>query len=72
MLNILKALQLFLSVFIVFVVVIQTKTGGLSSSISGAVSAYRSKRGLERLILILTIVSAFILVVNSLAIVILS
>ena len=63
--------QIVLAVSLVFFTLIQSKGQGLSSSFAGNIGFYRSRRGLEKGIFILTILSAVLLVANSLVIVIL-
>ena len=58
--------QIILSVMLVFLVLIQSKGMGLSSALSGYVGAYRSKRGLEKVVFFLTIASAILFCINSL------
>ena len=55
-----------------FLILIQSKSQGLSSGIGSAFTMYRSRRGVERLVFILTILFSILLVGNSLAILILS
>ncbi|MEK7595191.1 MAG: preprotein translocase subunit SecG [Patescibacteria group bacterium] len=58
--------QIVLSLVIIVLVLFQSKGKGLSPAISG-VGMYRTKRGLEKLIFILTIVFSVALVINSIA-----
>jgi len=68
----LKILQLILSIITTLLVLLQTKSGGLTSSIGGAFTMYRAKRGLEKIIFISTIIFAILLIINSLALIITS
>lgn len=69
---IVKILQIIASVLIVILVLVQGKGGGLSSTFGGSFNVYRSKRGVERFILIFTIFLSIVLVVNSLMLINLS
>ncbi|MBI2620689.1 preprotein translocase subunit SecG [candidate division WWE3 bacterium] len=60
-----KIAQVFLSLFIMLLVTVQTRGGGLSSAFGGREVFYRSKRGLERVIFVLTAVFGVLLVANS-------
>ena len=53
-------------------VLIQSKTAGLSPSLKGSFNMYRSLRGVEKIIFILTVIFGVLIVVNSLVIVLLS
>lgn len=64
--------QIILSILITVLTLVQTKGGGLSSSVAGNISFYRSRRGLEKGIFIFTILCGILLVANSLLIVVLS
>lgn len=66
----LKILQIVFSVVIVLLTLVQSKGQGLSSTLSGSISFYRSRRGIEKGIFISTIVLGILLVANSLLIVI--
>lgn len=71
-LDISQYIQMFFSLFIVVLILIQGKDGGLSSSVGNSISMYRSRRGIEKTVFYLTIVSALILISNSLLIIYLS
>ena len=58
--------QVVFAVFIVVLTLIQSKGIGLSSAVGSSISFYRSRRGLEKVIFILTIAAGFMLVANSL------
>jgi protein translocase SecG subunit len=64
-----QIIQMITAVSLVALVLIQTKGGGLSSSVGASTLMYRSKRGLERVVLFLTIFLGIVLVTNSLAII---
>jgi preprotein translocase subunit SecG len=70
--NVLKIAQIVICIMIVLLVLIQSKGQGLSSGIGSAFSMYRSRRGVERLVFILTIVFSSLLIVNSLIILVIS
>lgn len=61
-----------MSILIVLLVLIQSKSAGLSSGLKSSFSMYRSLRGVEKTIFIATVVLGVLLVVNSLTIVLLS
>lgn len=65
MIAILKTTQVIISVIIVFLILIQTKNAGLSSGIKNSFTAYRSLRGVEKAVFILTAVLGVLLVANS-------
>ncbi len=66
-----KIIQVILALLMIFLVLIQSKSNGLSYGLKSSFSMYRSLRGVERLIFISTVVCGVLLVVNSLLIVIL-
>lgn len=72
MLGILKILQLVVAGLLIVLVLIQSKSSGLSSTLKSSFNMYRSLRGFEKIIFILTIILGGLLVINSLAIVLLS
>lgn len=65
MFNFLKILQAVISILLVALVLIQTKNAGLSSGLKNSFTAYRSLRGVEKAVFILTGVLGALLVVNS-------
>jgi preprotein translocase subunit SecG len=67
---VLKISQIILTILMIILVEIQAKGKGLASGIGGNFTFYRSKRGVERFIFILTVVVTVLLVVNSLLLVI--
>ena len=67
-----KIAQIIMSILIVFLVLIQSKSAGLSSGLKSSFSMYRSLRGVEKTIFVATVVLGVLLVVNSLTIVLLS
>ena len=68
-LKISKIAQLVLSGLIILLVLIQSKGMGLSSSFSGVGGFYRTRRGIEKLVFVLTVVLGTLFVLNSLLIV---
>lgn len=72
MVRALQILQITFSFLLIVLVLLQSKGGGLASGIGSSISFYRSRRGLEKTIFILTVLSAVIVVANSLVLVILS
>jgi preprotein translocase subunit SecG len=71
-LGISKIIQLVLSAVISFLVLIQNKGTGLSSAFGGGGAQYRTRRGVEKVVFVATIISGFLLVANSLVLVLLS
>ena len=69
---IVQILQIFISIVLVILILLQTKGVGLYSGVGGSIGFYRSRRGLEKLIFILTIILAIALAANSIAITLLS
>ena len=67
-----KTLQLIISGLLIVLVLIQSKSSGLSSTLKSSFNMYRSLIGFEKIIFVLTVISGVLLVVNSLAIVLLS
>ena len=51
---------------------LQSKGGGLSMSVGSAFTMYRSKRGFEKVVFIMTIVFSVLVVANSLLIIVTS
>lgn len=68
-LDISQYIQIFFSILLVVLILIQGKSGGLSSSVGNSISTYRSRRGIEKTVFYLTIISALVLVLNSLLII---
>jgi len=67
-----KIAQIIMSALIIILVLVQSKTAGLSPGLKSSFNRYRSLRGVEKGIFGLTVVLGVLLVVNSLAIVLLS
>lgn len=67
-----QIIQIFISVVLVFLTVIQAKGLGLSNTIGASFGFYRSKRGVERIIFVTTIILGVLFVVNSLVLVLVS
>lgn len=63
-------IQIVASIALILLVLIQSKASGLSSSVANSIGMYRSRRGIERGVFILTIVFGVIFTVNSLVLVI--
>jgi len=66
-----QVVQVLLSIIIVMLTLIQSKGVGLSSSVGSSISFYRSRRGLEKGVFILTIIAGVLLVANSLLLILL-
>ena len=71
-LNISKILQIIMAVFLMILILVQSKGKGLASGIGDSIGMYRSRRGIEKVIFIFTIVLAVLVVANSIVILILS
>ncbi len=69
--HIFEIAQIILSVLLTIFVLVQSREGGLSSAVSGG-TAYRSKRGLEKVVFIGTIVLGALFALNSLWLIYLS
>jgi preprotein translocase subunit SecG len=68
---ILKYTQIIIAALLIFFILIQAKGKGLASGIGSSFSFYRSKRGVEKLVFVLTVVFSILLVANSVLVVIL-
>ncbi len=64
--NILSILQLVVSILLVGAILLQTPEGGLSPVFGGGGEMYRSRRNVEKLLLIATVVLSIILAILSL------
>lgn len=71
-LGISRILQLILASAITFLVLIQSKGSGLSSAFGGSGAQYRTRRGVEKVVFVTTIVCGILLVANSLLLVLIS
>jgi len=63
-------IQIFASIALILLVLIQSKASGLSSSVANSLGAYRSRRGVEKGVFILTIAFGVIFTINSLLLII--
>jgi preprotein translocase subunit SecG len=70
--GIIKIIQVFLVVILIVLILIQSKGGGLSLSVGSSFSMYRSRRGVEKVVFVSTIVFSILLIINSLLIIIFS
>jgi protein translocase SecG subunit len=68
----LKIAEIVISVLLVLLILIQTKTNGFSQSLSSRFSFHRTKRGLENFVFYLTIVLSVIFVVNTLVLILMN
>ena len=62
--------QIIASLALILLVLIQSKSGGLSGSVANSFGMYRSRRGVEKGVFILTIIFGVIFTVNSLFLII--
>jgi len=69
--TIFKIIQVVVTIFLMFLILIQSKGVGLAYGVKSSFSMYRSLRGVEKLVFILTIIFGIVLVLNSLAILLL-
>ena len=69
--NIQIVLEIFFSVAIIGLVIIQPKGTGLGSSFGGSGEMFRSKRGAEKTITYLTVIFAVLFAINSVVLLIL-
>lgn len=60
-----SVIQIIISILLVAAIVIQAKGTGLSSTFGGSGDFYRSKRGIEKTLFILTIVLAALFLLSS-------
>lgn len=65
--GIIIALQILISVLLIAAIVIQAKGAGLGSAWGGTGEFYRSKRGVEKILFIATIVLAVLFFLTSIA-----
>ena len=65
---ILKVTQIVITVVLVALILLQPKGKGLASDIGNAFSMYRSRRGVEKLVFVLTVVLSLLFVANSVAV----
>lgn len=72
LLTVAKISQIIVAVLLILLTIIQSKGTGLASGLKSSFSAYRSIRGVEKIVFILSIVCALLLVVNSIFILLLS
>lgn len=63
--NILTGFQILFSVFLIALILLQSRGSGLGSTWGGSSETFRSKRGVEKLLFTLTIVSAIIFCLTS-------
>ena len=68
----LKIVEIVISVVLVLLILIQTKTNGFSQSLSSKFAFHRTKRGLENFVFYLTIFLSVIFVINTLVIILLN
>lgn len=70
--EVLKIVQLILVLFLTVSVMVQAKGTGLSSAFGNVGGFYRTKRGVEKGLFILTIIVGMLFVINSILIVLFS
>lgn len=70
--NVLKTIEIIVSILLILLILVQTKTNNFSSSLSSRFSFQRTKRGLESFVFYLTIFLSIGFSVNTLLLVLLS
>jgi len=65
--NVILVCQILISFFLVIVILLQSKGSGLSTVFGGSEGFYRSKRGVEKLLVYLTILLVVLFFVFSIA-----
>jgi preprotein translocase subunit SecG len=65
--NLILFLQIIISSILVIVILLQAKGSGLSTAFGGDGGFYRSKRGVEKLFVYMTIILAFLFLVLSIS-----
>ncbi|PIV02249.1 preprotein translocase subunit SecG [Candidatus Shapirobacteria bacterium CG03_land_8_20_14_0_80_40_19] len=63
--NILLVIQIILSLFLIFLIVVQSKGSGISSSLMGGSQIYSTKRGVEKAVFNITILIAVLFFISS-------
>ncbi|MCL5411690.1 MAG: preprotein translocase subunit SecG [Patescibacteria group bacterium] len=67
--DILTVLQIIVSCLLILFILLQSKGVGLSSAFGGEGAVYRSRRGVEKILYIATIISAFLFMTIAIALV---
>ena len=67
MLNALKIFHMAVAILLILTILLQEKGVGLSSAFGGGGEFYRSKRGIDRILFIVTIVLATLFILASIA-----
>ncbi len=70
--NLLKTIQIVTSIFLIVLILVQTKSNNFSSSLSSRFSFQRTKRGLENFVFYLTIFLSIGFSVNTVILVLLN
>lgn len=65
----LKFIQIISSVILIALVLLQSKDTGLIGGVGKSFTFYRSKRGVEKAVFILTIIFGIVLIINSILII---
>lgn len=63
--NFLLVAQMIISILLISTILLQARGTGLGSTWGGGGESYRSKRGVERILLILTIVFVFLFLITA-------
>ena len=72
LLTVAKTAQIVIAILLILLTLIQSKSTGLTSGLKSSFSAYRSLRGVEKIVFTLTVVCGVLLVANSIFILLLS
>lgn len=67
MLSFLKIFQVVIAVILILIILIQDKGAGLSATFGGGGEFYKSKRGIDRILFMATIVFSILFVASSVA-----
>lgn len=65
--NLLFGFQIVISIFLIGAILLQQKGGGLGSAFGGSGQVYRSRRGVEKVLFVLTIIFAILFIGGALA-----
>jgi preprotein translocase subunit SecG len=68
---IVKIVQILVAALLTILILIQSKGQGLASGLGDSIGMYRSRRGIEKTVFVLTIIFASLIVINSILILVL-
>jgi preprotein translocase subunit SecG len=67
-----KIVQIILAILLTIMILVQSKGQGLTSGLGDSISMYRSRRGIEKTLFIMTIFFASLIIINSILILVLN